>query len=205
MYSNSDIRLSENFIIVDADYLDKVAFDFIVNYERILERRIPQGDLSVWITDALLDGGFRVGMPQTECQVVFIHDASNAHLDNFTPSRYSDELNAKAFFVPNIGEFLINSYATNAIVDKAQYMLDTLRMLLEHREVKRIVIVADFSHETFVPGLAKLLKDPSIQLDAKLTALSVSPVQMGGIMGENLGFSLSDALGVSSAEIEQKV
>ena len=40
---------SENIIIVDADYVDKVAFDLTVNFERIIGRHIPQADLAHWI------------------------------------------------------------------------------------------------------------------------------------------------------------
>ena len=32
-------------MLVDADYLDDTAFDLIVNFERMLGRRIEQGDL----------------------------------------------------------------------------------------------------------------------------------------------------------------
>ena len=31
----------ENIIIADADFIDRVAFDLIVNFERIIGRRIP--------------------------------------------------------------------------------------------------------------------------------------------------------------------
>ena len=34
-----------NVILVDADYLDAVAFDLIVNFERMIGRRIPPADL----------------------------------------------------------------------------------------------------------------------------------------------------------------
>ena len=47
---------SENVIIVDADYVDKVAFNLIVNFERMLERRIPQADITKWVECIALDG-----------------------------------------------------------------------------------------------------------------------------------------------------
>ena len=34
-------KLSPNVILADADYIDKVAFDLSVNFERMLGRRIP--------------------------------------------------------------------------------------------------------------------------------------------------------------------
>ena len=48
-------------MIVDADYVDRVAFDLTVNFERMLNRRIPQADLARWIDCVALDGGLREG------------------------------------------------------------------------------------------------------------------------------------------------
>ena len=42
-------KWSENVIIADADFIDKVAFDLTVNFERMLMRRIPKADLARWI------------------------------------------------------------------------------------------------------------------------------------------------------------
>ena len=39
---------TENVILADADYADSVAFDLIVNFERMLGRRIPQADMVQW-------------------------------------------------------------------------------------------------------------------------------------------------------------
>ena len=61
MNENRD-KWCENVILVDADYVDKVAFDLIVNFERMLGRRIPQGDMARWLECVALDGGLR---PQT--------------------------------------------------------------------------------------------------------------------------------------------
>ena len=41
--------MDKHVIIVDADYIDRVAFNLIVNFERMLERRIPQADLARWM------------------------------------------------------------------------------------------------------------------------------------------------------------
>ena len=40
--------MSENIIIADADYVDSVAFNLIVNFERMIGRAIPKADLSQW-------------------------------------------------------------------------------------------------------------------------------------------------------------
>ena len=56
-----NIKWSETVIIVDADFLDHVAFDLIVNFERMIGRRIPQADMAQWAVCAALDGGLRQG------------------------------------------------------------------------------------------------------------------------------------------------
>ena len=75
---------SENVIIVDADYVDRVAFDLIVNFERMIGRRIHKADLAKWIDCVALDGGLREGDHDT--QVVLIHDKTQAALANFVPA-----------------------------------------------------------------------------------------------------------------------
>jgi hypothetical protein len=50
-------KWSENVIIVDADYVDRVAFNLSVNFERMLMRRVPKADLARWIDCVALDGG----------------------------------------------------------------------------------------------------------------------------------------------------
>ena len=67
----ANYQWSENIIIADADYVDSVAFDLIVNFERMIGRRIPVADLPRWLDCVALDGGIREGEHQT--QVVLIH------------------------------------------------------------------------------------------------------------------------------------
>ena len=40
---------SENVILVDGDYADKVAFNLIVNFERMIGRSIHKADKARWI------------------------------------------------------------------------------------------------------------------------------------------------------------
>jgi hypothetical protein len=52
-------KWSENVILADADYIDRVAFDLTVNFERMLERRIPKANLAQWLECAAMDGGLK--------------------------------------------------------------------------------------------------------------------------------------------------
>lgn len=76
-----NIKWSENIIIVDGDYIDDVAFDLIVNFERMLNRRIPAADFSQWVVNIALDGRLKPGNHET--QVVLLHDKKNPRLENF--------------------------------------------------------------------------------------------------------------------------
>ena len=44
----NNIKWSENVIIADADYIDRVAFDLTVNFERMINRRIQPADMAQW-------------------------------------------------------------------------------------------------------------------------------------------------------------
>ena len=54
-----ETKWKETVILVDADYVNKVAFDLIVNFERMLGRRIPQADMATWLECVALDGGLK--------------------------------------------------------------------------------------------------------------------------------------------------
>ena len=77
-------KWSENVIVVDADYVDGVTFNLIVNFERMLGRRIPQADMARWLECVALDGGVREGKQETS--VVLIHEKEKLRLRNFVPS-----------------------------------------------------------------------------------------------------------------------
>ena len=122
---------SENVILVDGDYADKVAFNLIVNFERMIGRRIPKADTARWIDCIALDGGLREGA--NSVQVVFVHDRAKAAMDNFTPGNYASELDGKAFG-DHLGEFLIPN---------AEEYYDSVRNALRHADdEKRITVFA---------------------------------------------------------------
>ena len=65
-------------ILVDADYLDAVALDLTVNFERMLNRRVATADLCHWLDCVALDGGLRPG--NNEVQVHMLHSKDKAAL-----------------------------------------------------------------------------------------------------------------------------
>lgn len=190
---------SENVIIVDADYVDKVAFELIVNFERMIGRRIPPADMAKWLVCVALDGGLREGDHQT--QVVLIHDRGARRMENFMPADYETELNAQAFKDPKLGEFTISSYPVEDIVSKDDYMTDVAQTIANLKEVKRIMIIPNAEQGTQYELIRKALS----QIDdegKRITLLAMQPLTGGNFRQEILGYSLMTALGIKADEIK---
>ena len=193
-----DIRWSENVILVDADYVDKVAFNLIVNFERMLGRRIPQADITRWIDCVALDGGIREG--EHETQVILLHSAKKSQLDNFNPGKF-EELSGKAF-KDHLGEFLINAYPVEDIVGSEQHFCDMLQLVSSQKEVKRVIVIPDSEQEHIYNKVRATLKQ--VDEEKRITLLAMQPMANWNFRQEILGYSLLAALGISSDEINSK-
>lgn len=197
----SHIRLSENIIVADADYIDYVAFQLSVQFERMLNRRIPPADLSRWAINVALDGGLRAQEgTKHETQVVLVHDKDKTRLDNYAPSDYAAELNAKAFADPTLGEFLVNAFAVGDVVSKDDYILDTVRTVTAHPEVKRLMIVPNGEQGDLYARLRQTLR--KVDNDQRITLFAMQPMEGGNFRQEILGYSLMSALGIRGDEIK---
>lgn len=187
---------SENVIIVDADYVDRVAFDLIVNFERMIGRRIPKADLAKWIDCVALDGGLREGEHDT--QVVLIHDKKQAALDNFMPANYDDELNGKAF-KDHLGEFTVSSFPVEDITTASDFFLDTVAMVCAQKDVKRVMIVPDAENRALYADLRHTLQ--RVDDEKRITVFAMQPMEGGNFRQEILGYSLMNALGIRAEEL----
>lgn len=188
---------SENVIIVDADYVDRVAFDLIVNFERMIGRRIPKADLAKWIDCVALDGGLREGEHDT--QVVLIHDKKQTALDNFVPASYDDELNGKAF-KDHLGEFTVSSFPVEDITTASDFFLDTVAMVCAQKEVKRVMIVPDAENRALYADLRHTLQ--RVDDEKRITVFAMQPLEGGNFRQEILGYSLMNALGIRAEELK---
>ena len=191
----NDTKWSEHVILVDAEYVDKVAFDMIVNFERMLERRIPQADMAQWLECIALDGGMRNGNHQT--QVVLIHEKKCQQMDNFLPAKFAD-LDGKAFTGP-LGEFQISCVQVEEMVTKEDLYIDSLQIIANAAEVKRLMVVADCDHIYNKVREALRQADP----DKHITVFSMQPQTSGNFRQEILGYSLMAALGIKSEELNK--
>lgn len=191
------IKWSENIILADADYVDSVAFDLIVNFERMLGRPLPQADFSQWVVDVALDGNMRPGSHET--QVVLLHDNSKSRMENFNPSDYDGKLNGTAFKDGKLGEFIINSIAVDGkIANKESSMSDLLHTVLGQQDVKRIMLIPD---DDTRPAISRLLRNADE--DKHITLFAMQPFEGGNFRQEILGYSLMNALGIRASEIDK--
>lgn len=195
----NNVKLSENIILADADYIDYVAFQLSVQFERMIGRRIPKADLSQWTVDIALDGGLRADGKEHETQLILVHEKQNPKMDNFTPSIYDTELNGQAFKDDKLGEFLVNAYAVGDVVSKDDYILDTVNMILGHDEVKRLMIIPNGEQGSIYEEVAGALRDAPE--DKHITLFAMQPMPGGNFRQEILGYSLMNALGIKSDEI----
>ena len=188
---------SENVIVVDADYVDNVAFNLIVNFERIIGRRIPQADLARWLDCIALDGGVRNG--ENSLQVVMVHSKAKTQMENFAPANFADELNGKAF-KDSLGEFAIGTYPVEDLVNATDFFLDVVQTVCAQSEVKRVMVVPNAENGELYEGLRHQMH--RLDDDSKrVTVFTMQPLPGGNFRQEILGYSLMNALGIRSNEI----
>lgn len=195
-----EAKWSENVILVDADYVDKVAFNLIVNFERMLGRRIPQADMAKWIDCVALDGGIREG--EHETLVVLIHRKDQTKLENFTPGDYDKALNGKAF-KDHLGEFSISAYPIENIAGGEDYFTDALQLITAQKEVKRVMVIPD-AESTYIYNKVRETLNRLDDDEKRITVFAMQPMPGGNFRQEILGYSLMAALGIRSEEINSK-
>ncbi len=193
--STINIEEAQNVIILDANYIDKVAFDLIVNFERMIQRRIPPADMARWIDCVALDGGLRQGEHKTE--VIFIYDKKKTKMENFVPSDFEKELRGKAF-KDNLGEFSFNLCPVEEIVSKEDFFIDVLQYVCSQEEIKRIMVIPDV--DAYYNNVRQVLRE--VNQEKKVTLFSMQPIASGNFHQEILGYSLMSALGIKADEIK---
>lgn len=202
LQDSQNIKMSENVIIVDADYIDDVAFNLTLNFERMLDRRIPAADFSQWIVNIALDGRMKPGNHET--QVVVLHDKGKRQLDNYVPSSLGQELDKQAFKDETLGEFIINTIATGGkVTEKDEVMLDFLKIVLSHKEVSRIMIVPNAEDGNIYNLLRNALRDIDDE-EKHVTLFAMQPMEGGNFKQQILGYSIMNAMGITADEIEKK-
>lgn len=195
-----DIKWSENVILADADYIDKVAFNLSVNFERMLERPIPQADLARWIDCVALDGGMRDG--EQETLVVLIHQKKKSQLENFIPGNYQEELNGKAF-KDQLGEFSINAFPVEDLEGAEDFFCDALQLIIAQKDVKRVMVIPN-AEDDYIYNKVRVTLNRLDDDMKHITVFAMQPMPGGHFRQEILGYSIMAALGIKGDEFNQQ-
>lgn len=187
----------ENVIIADMDYVDSVAFDLTVNFERMLGRRIPKADLARWADCIALDGGLREG--DHEIQVVLLHKKQTLAIENFQPAHYEQELTGKAFR-DSLGEFTLCPVAFEDVVNPHDQLLDIIETVVNKPDVKRVMIIPNAENAGLWEALRRTLQ--RVDDDKRITLFAMQPMAGGNFRQEILGYSLMQALGIRGEELK---
>lgn len=190
-------QFKENVILADADYIDRVAFDLTVNFERMIGRQIPKADIARWADCVALDGGLREG--DNDIQVVLIHDKQHTLLKNFVPSDYGKELNGQAF-KDHLGEFVFETHPVEDIVSKDDFLADALQMICSDPAVKRIMVIPDSEDFIKLSKVTQVLRQADDE--KRITLFAMQPLTGCQCRQEILGYSLMAALGIRGDEIK---
>ena len=193
------VQWSENVIVVDAEYIDRVAFNLIVNFERMLGRKIPAADMARWVDCLALDGGISPeGNSEEHVSVVLIHEKESKGFENFVPALYN-ELDGKAF-KDHLGEFVFSAVPVEQLTTKDDLLLDVVQSAMESKEVKRLMVVPNSEDGDCYDRLRQLLRRAGD--DKRITLFAMEPMMGGNFRQEILGYSLMQALGIKAAELE---
>ncbi len=181
-------------VLIDADYVDSVAFNLIVNFERILNRPIPKADLAHWLVCVALDGGVPEG--ENEIQVVLIHGKNKKEMENFAPSAYS-EMDGQAFRDPYVGEFMMSALADESPTSTEALYVQAFETLVDAKEIKRLILAPDMA--SYGTNLQRILHEVK---EKEVALLAMEPLNLRGIRTDILGYSLMSALGIRSDELK---
>ena len=180
-------------VLVDADYLDRVAADLTLNFGRMIGRSIAKADLCHWLDCVLLDGALRPG--HNEVQVHMLHAKQKAALEHFQPSRFDEDLNGLSFD-DNLGHFSLFAFPVEDVVRSDEFFLQSLTMLADAAEVEKLLVVGDT--QSYGKGMVDICQNT----DGKdITLFAMEPVMGQGFKTEILGYSLMSAMGISADEL----
>lgn len=214
--------MSPHVVLVDAEYIDRVAFDLTVNFEPMIGRRIPKADLAKWLDCIALDGGLREG--GNEVQAVFIHPREMSGLRYFNPGNFARELDGKAF-KDHLAEFTMAACPIERVTTFVDFFKESLAALLLDKDIRSLMVVADFDgisedSRRLTVAVKELCANPpqpknqdgSPVVDANgirvllprkdITLFTMAPMAGRGFSQEILGYSMMAALGISAEEIK---
>lgn len=194
--------MAPNVILVDADYIDRVAATLGSHFAADLKRDIPAADLAQWLVCVALDSRM-----EGDVQVVFIHDRETKAMLRFAPGNFNLNIDGKAFAEPSVGEFTMACCPVERVTTSGELCAESLESILEEKEVRRVAVVYDFDATTAVSRtltqrVVKLCAKNAETDDAKdVTLFTMVPIEGCDVPQMLTGYSLMAAMGIGSSEL----
>ncbi len=186
-------HFKENVILIDADFVNSIAYNLSTNFRQMLCRDIPDADIADWLVCAALDGGVPAGKNVVQC--IFLHLPDTLMLDQFRPGEIAHELNGTLFLDPALGEFQMSCLPIESLAGD-DFFSQCAKVLLGSKEVKRLILVPDIALSG--DNLRQMMENEKTQ--KQVTLLSMVPVE--GFDHVMLGYSLMHAMGIKSSELQ---
>ena len=171
------ISWSENVILVDSAFLDSLVQDFIVNFERMINRPLGKLNLCHWLDCLLLDIGLGEGAHDNF--VAFLYPLNAMKMSAVEPGNYKEDLTEKAF-KDRLGEFTLGSFPIEKIVSTGEFVSQALKAAMESEATKQILVVGDFS--SYGEEICKVASEDS---SAKITLFGMTPLPVQPCVSTN--------------------
>lgn len=180
-------------ILVDAESLNHTVFDITVNFERMLNRRMPAPDMRKWIYAAACDGYFPVGAADATV-VRFLVDGSHKSPQYLGLPAFSGD---GASFSQGGMDFCVD--VKNHDCGKDDAFVDELwEIFARCTSLSDIVCVPG---ESIAGYVGRILAE---HRSVRGTVLASNPVRGAGFGQTFISSSVSYALGVSDEEVMSK-
>lgn len=180
-------------ILVDAQFLDALVKDFIVNFGRMINRPLGKLNLCHWLDCLLLDIG--LGEGEHDNFVAFLHPLGSKGFTQVEPGNFKDDLTEKAF-KDRLGEFTLGSYSIEKIVSRGEFMAEALKAAMESEQTKQILVVGDF--QNYGEEICKVAGGETL---AQITLFGMAPQPEGKYRQQVLGYSVMSGLGIRADEL----
>ena len=195
MVINNELKFAEKVILIDAAYINKVTKDLSQHFGQVIGRELPKADLAIFLECVAMDAAIQPG--DNVLQVLFVYDKNESKMDAFNPSDLKKELNDVAF-KSQLGEFQLNTFEPSDMADKEAFLLESVRLIDDAKEVKHLVVVP--SESEYGDKLPEIFE----KVDGKesIHVLGMNPpAPSDKYQWEMLGYAVLQALGIRSDEI----
>ena len=214
--------MSPNVLLIDAEYLDRVAAHLAANLQPAIGRQLPKADLAQWLVCCALDAGLSAG--NNEVQAIFIHPREMKVLSHFAPGNFAAQLDGKAFS-DALGEFTMAACPIERVTTLPDFYKESFEALLLDAAIERIMVVADFDgtsaeSRSLTADIQQLCArppqpknadgSPMVDADGKriilprkdIVLLTMVPLSGTDFRQTLLGFSIMAAMGIRADELK---